>query len=117
MTREEILLLLNNSFAETIKDDKQKNKNYIQLKKYRALFNTYSLWKYEVSEAAIKINGLPDFIETIDSYPIVNLISGQAYHNKNKKLISITVKPIKTTFILPYNNRSKEGTLIFPSIK
>lgn len=60
---------------------------------------------------------LPDFVENIDNYPIKDLISGQAYHNKNKKLISITVKPIKTTFIVPYYMSSAEGTLLFPAYR
>lgn len=117
MTREEILQLLNESFAEVIKNNKQQRENYLKLKHYRVQINSYSLWKYEVSEQALKEKSLPDFIKNIDKYPIEDLISGQAYHNKNKKLISITVKPIKTTFIVPYYRSSIEGTLLFPSYK
>ena len=117
MTREEIYSLLNESFAEAIKDNKQQRENYLKLKHYRVQINEYSLWKYEVSEAALKQKNLPDFIEKIDRFPIEDLISGQAYHNKSKKLLSITVKPIKTTFIVPYYMSSIEGTLLFPSYK
>lgn len=118
MKREEIISLLNESFAEAIKDNKQQKKNYLQITNdYRVLINQYSLWKYEISEAALKERSLLDFIENIDNYPIKDLISGQAYHNKNKKLLSITVKPIKTTFIVPYYMYSVEGTMLFPAYK
>lgn len=117
MTREEIYSLLNESFARVIQDNKQANANYTQLKQHRAIINDYKLWRYEVSEAALKEKSLPDFIEQIDKYPIEDLISGQAYHNKNKKLLSITVKPIKTTFVVLYYMSSIEGTLLFPGFK
>lgn len=79
--------------------------------------DNHSMWKYEVAETVLKEKGLLSFIKNIDDYPIAKLRSGQAYHNKNKKLISITVKPIKTTFIVPYYRHSGEGTLIFPGLK
>jgi len=88
-----------------------------QIGNFTVLIDNHTMWKYEVSEAALKEKGLLDFIKNIDDYPIEKLISGQAYHNKNKKLISITVKPIKTTFIMPYYRNSREGTLIFPGFK
>ena len=96
--------------------EKNGDRYYDLLKSYRIVANSHSLWKYEVSEAALEETSLPCFIEQIDSYPIEKLISGQAYHNFGKKLISITVKPIKTTFIVPYNRNSKEGSLLFPEI-
>ena len=117
MTREEIYSLINESFAEVIQKTKQGRINYEQLKHYRVLVQSNSLWKYEVSEAVLNEKSLLDFISVIDSYPIKDLISGQAYHNKNKKLISITVKPIKTTFIAPYYMYSVEGTKLFPAYK
>lgn len=87
-----------------------------QIGNFTVLINNHTMWKYEASEAALKEKGLLNFIENIDDYPIEKLISGQAYHNKSKKLISITVKPIKTTFIIPYYRNSIEGTLIFPNL-
>jgi hypothetical protein len=88
-----------------------------KLKRYRISTNKYHLWKYEVSEEVLNDKSLPDFISEIDNYPIENLISGKVYHNKRKKLISITVKPIKTTFILPYCRQAQEKTQLFPSYK
>lgn len=55
-----------------------------------------------------------DFLQVISTYPIEDLVSGQAYHDKQKKLIGIVVKPIKTTFITSYHMRSSEGTKLFP---
>jgi len=107
--------ILSENFTEVVQD-KKANNNCMLLKNYRISVNSYSLWKYEVSEAAFKETSLPYFIEHIDDYPIDKLISGQAYHNYGKKLISITVKPIKTTFIVPYHTHSKEGSLLFPGI-
>lgn len=117
MKREELLSLLNESFVEVIQDNKRKYANYKQLKEmYKISINEYSLWKYEVSEVALEEKNLLVFINAIDKYPIEKLISGQPYHNRDKTLISITVKPIKTTFIIPYR-KTVEGSMLFPCLK
>lgn len=108
----------------------------IDLNKYHFGITVYAatrhLWKCEIAEnvfderfdgskkemvRAIPDEVIVDFIKVINSYPIEDLTSGQAYHDKRKKLIVIVVKPIKTKFITTYFMRSSEGSVLFPGYR
>lgn len=105
----------------------------IDLNKYHFGMTVYAatrhLWKCEIAENVFDerldgrkmqmVRAIPDdviaeFMQVVNSHPIEDLTSGQAYHDKRKKLIVIVVKPIKTKFITNYYMRSSEGSVLFP---
>lgn len=76
----------------------------------------FRIWNYEVEQTLLNKKGLLEFIDIIDQYPTENLLNGQVYHDKSKAFISVTVEPIKTTFIMSYY-WGYYDSLIFPAYK